>query len=236
MRTRLFAAVALGAISLWCAAAEPTKPPTSFENQERWGAPWLLTEPEYPKAARERGIAGYVDVEARIAGTGELKEVEVKPGSPAAEIFVPTVREAAGFWRLYAPLGDDCLPSSERVVTRVWFELDGAKPRIFISRGKREMKDVRSDLKPTSSNSPRYPRKMIDSGRNAYVFGRAEIDPAGNVVSTSATAFPRELAANLFEFERETRRALEDWKFPAAAEGAAGARFYCVDVVFRMWD
>ena len=223
--------MALAALPRLCAAAEADP---AFENQERWGTPWLLSEPEYPKAARERNITGFVDVQARVAGTGELKEVTVTPGAPEAEVFVVPVRDAARLWRLYAPLGKDCLPSGERVTTRVWFELHEGEPKIFVARGKmRPMPSARA-LKPSTQVQPRYPRRMLESGREAYVFARSEIDPAGKVVSITSTAFPREVAANLFDFETETRRALGAWTFPPAAHGESAPRFYCADVHFHL--
>jgi hypothetical protein len=81
---------------------------------------------------------------------------------------------------------------------------------------------------------PRYPLKMIRDGRDAILFARSEIDPSGNVISVTATAFPRERAELLFEFEKEARRAFGLWVFPPAPEGTTAPRFFCSDIIFRL--
>jgi hypothetical protein len=230
MRGRWLAAIAVALVAP-CEAAQEASP--SFDSAGRWGTAWLLTEPAYPKNALEKGLTGYVDVEARVTGTGELKEIEFKPGAPEAEAFVDALREPAKIWRFYGPIGDDCLPSSERISSRVWFEIDAGKPRIFVSRGEHRM-FYGPHLTPMKRVEPNYPRRMIRDNREAILFARSEIDPSGKVIGVTATAFPRERAELLFEFEKETRRALALWVFPPAPEGATASRFFCSDVFYRL--
>jgi hypothetical protein len=229
MRVRWLAVLA-PALAFRCGAAED---PPAFDNAERWGKPWLLTEPVYPKEALGKGLTGYVDVEGRVAGTGELKEIEFKPGSPEAEVFVGALREDVTVWRFYGPTGSDCLPSGERISNRVWFEIEGGKPKIFVSRGERK-RVTSHELQPVERVEPRYPPGMIRENRGAVLFARSEIDPAGKVIGVTATAFPRERAEYLFEFEKEIRRALKLWRFPPAPEGITAPRFFCSDVIFRL--
>lgn len=227
---RWLAAIALALVAP-CEAAQEATP--SFDNAGRWGTAWLLTEPAYPKDALEKGLTGYVDIEARVAGTGELKEIEFKPGTPEAEVFVGALREAAKVWRFYGPVGDDCLPSGQRITTRVWFEIERGTPRIFVSQAEDRV-FTHPELMPIERVEPRYPRRMIRDVREAILFARSEIDPSGKVIGVTATAFPRERAELLFEFEKEARRALGLWIFPPAPEGATAPRFFCSDVVFRL--
>jgi len=197
------------------------------------GAPWLVGEPRYPKEALAQGIGGYVDVEGSVDWRGFLKDAVLTPDRPASQPFADAVRDALPMWLFYTPLGEDCLPSGERVKMRAWFEVENGKSRFALSPISPVFKGDRQP-RPISTREAIYPHQVSQFRwhEGAVVFARATIDPSGAVVSTTATAYPRGVPQLMMPFEDQVRVALLDFKFAPAPTGS-GHRTYCTDVVFK---
>jgi len=198
------------------------------------GAPWLVGEPRYPKEALAKGVGGYVDIEGSVSYRGELKDVVLTPDRASSQAFADAVRDALPMWLFYTPLGEDCLPTGERIKLRAWFDVEDGKPRFALSpiaplfTGKNQPRPIRT-------RDAIYPHGVTTYRWHdgAVVFARATIDTSGNVVETTATAYPRGLPWLMMPFEDQARIALLDFKFPAAPSGAAAPRYYCTDIVFK---
>lgn len=198
------------------------------------GSPWLVGEPRYPKELLAQGVSGYVDVEGRVDYRGELQDVAIKPDRAESQPFVDAVREALPMWMFHAPLDEQCQPSSARIKVRAWFEVEGGKPR-FALLGVGPQFNGDKQPRPTRTRGATYPH-TVSTYRwhdGAVVFARATIDASGNVVDTTATAYPRGLPWLMMPFEDQARIALLDFKFPPAPEGSRSPRHYCTDVVFK---
>ena len=208
---------------------------TSFEKPERWGTPRILLEPAYPKDALESGKGATIDLDARVGGNGALEDIELHASSAEDDVFIEAIRKVVGFWRYYPPIGDDCLPSADRIKSQVAFEVDGGKPRVFVQRRKGPPPKSTTTLRPLKKVPPVYPRRMIEWNREALVYARAQIDPQGKVVAVRAEAYPRREFLGPHDFEDSVRNAGNLWIFPPANE-VDGPRFYCFEVIFNLRD
>ena len=200
---------------------------------DHMGAPWLVGEPRYPKQELAQGVGGYVDVDAKVDWRGFLEDVKMTPDRPASQPFADAIRDALPMWVFYTPLGEDCMPSGERIRMRAWFEVENGKPKFALSpispvfKGDRNPRPVhtRDALYPHQTSTFRWHDGVV-------VFARATIDDSGNVTETTATAYPRGLPWLMTPFEDQVRIALLDFKF-APASARAGKRYYCTDVVYK---
>jgi TonB family protein len=75
--------------------------------------------PEYPQAAREHGIGGWVDVQFTVQADGTLNEATVVGAQPAG-VFEQSALDAVRHWR-YQPLVKDGAPVAQRARVRVRF-------------------------------------------------------------------------------------------------------------------
>lgn len=179
--------------------------PFHVDDPSRWGQPSRVVEPAYPKDALAAGLTGYVDVEGRIGARESMEEAVFKPDSPQSEPFVATLKEVLPLWKFNAPLANDCLPSDERVTTRVWFELKDGQPRISVSRRATSRRKDPEQHQPIRKVMPAYPRSMQLDG----------------LEGPSA-------------FERESIAALKRWVYPALPEGQDKIRRYCKQIQFNL--
>jgi len=197
------------------------------------GAPWFLGEPRYPKEALAQGLGGYVDVEAGVDWRGYLENVVLTPDRPASQPFADEIRDVLPLWLFYAPLNEDCQPSGERIRMRAWFDVESGKPRFALSPIAPVFKGDRNP-RPLRTREAIYPHQVSPFRwhEGVVVFARASIDASGNVVRTTATAYPRGLPWMMMPFEDQVRLALLEFKFAPAPAGS-GPRTYCTDVVFK---
>jgi TonB family protein len=194
---------------------------------------WLWGEPSYPKAELAQGTPGYVVIDARVRPSGELVDVRTSPDSSGPPAFTNAVNDALPLWRFYPPLDQGCNPTEDRIKIRVWFEVENGKSKISV-QGEGPAWSAANQPQPLSTTKPLYPRKV-----SAYrwtdgviVSAKATIDDKGNVVETTARAYPRGLPWLMMSFEDQTRVAILDFKFPPAPAGSKTPRYYCTDAVF----
>jgi DNA-binding NarL/FixJ family response regulator len=119
------------------------------------------------------------------------------------------------------------MPAPVRVKTRVWFDLDGDKPKISVTRRPSAKEDVSRRTTPTSRKDPEYPRSALREGLQAYVYSRMDVDEAGKVVAVASEAYPREF--NREQFARSNEQAFLRWAFPPGTR-----RTVCMEVVYRV--
>ena len=198
---------------------------------EHVAQPWLLGQPKYPKAELAKGDTGYVSLDAKVNSAGALVDVRLAADSTGPQPFIDAVYDALPMWRFYPPIDSECQPSQERVKVRAWFEVEDGKPRVYV-QGEGPAWQGEAQPKPTHTRQAAAPYK-VSSFRwqdGVIVFAKATIDAQGNVVSTTAKAYPRGLPWLMMPFEDQAKIALLDFKFPPAA--SAQPRHYCTDVVF----
>jgi len=202
---------------------------------DRWGAPARIVQPEYPKAAIEQRITGSVDFEGLVSEEGRLTDIEYRPDSPAAEIFVAALKDVVPHWVFHPAKDKDCMPVARRFVTRVWFELDGETPRIKTTRRMESMRIGGSEpvaWKAEKRVHPSFPRSLQRDREQALVYARVEVAPDGRVTSIRTKVYPQE--RKLEPFARETEKALALWEFTPGPAGYTRSRVGCLDVVFRL--
>lgn len=86
---------------------------------------------------------------------------------------------------------------------------------------------------------PIFPGAMLRDGVRARVYARAEVSPDGTVTGVRVRAFSTrsDLKADaLLPFEVSVTRALKQWKFSPAAEGADRVRVACYTIDFNIFD
>jgi hypothetical protein len=215
------------------AIALPSGAAISIEAPDSLGKVRKIVRPDYPAAALGRGANATIDVEGVVDGTGSLRDVRYRAVAGDAAAFMPALQAVVPYWEFNPPLGDDCLPTSERVQTRVEFEVDAGKPRIFVTPGARG--SARTGAKPTYMLAPAYPRAMEVTGAEAKVYTRATVDGSGRVADVSAKVYPLPTVTvsstvDWAHFTDETSRTLRHWSYPAGTSG----RVVCQVFSFRL--
>lgn len=231
------------AVALSCGAALAQEStggpdrPIHLRDPQLWGTPSRVVEPMYPLEAIARRQTAVVEIDGVVLGSGVLADVTYRPDSPASSAFVAALQEVVPKWQFYTPVGNDCMPATQRVTARVSFEFAGDAPKIFVTRTKPE----RSTPPPKPfvigrELTPDFPRSMALRGWEARVYSRVEIDPAGRVVDISARAYSRytKQPIELAEFEKPVEFALGSWRYAPAPAGTNGSRFACIDVDYKL--
>jgi hypothetical protein len=203
------------------------------DDPSRWGRPKQIVVPDYPKPLLDRRHTGYVDFEGSVNALHAMEAIDYQPDSPASEPFVTALMEVMPHWAFYPNIDPNCQPAPTRVKNRVWFELEGDKPKISVTRVSPVAPVPRSTMKATFRRDPRYPYSMLARGLQAYVYAAMAVDPSGKVTQVTSTAFPRS-DADLSGFVDETRRALSLWEFTPADAGDGRPRTACVEIFFRI--
>jgi len=104
--------------------------------------------------------------------------------------FVPALTSVVGSWKFEPPM-HECLPAKEPTTVEMAFEIDGGKPRLFLTRGAKPqmVSDLTAIYTPVKRVNPGYPRAALSRNWTAVVFSRIEIDRTGKVVDVQAQAF-----------------------------------------------
>jgi TonB family protein len=102
-----------------------------------WSSPRIVVPPTYPKALADKGVTGYVDVEAKLNTHGVVDEVTAMRSVPPAPEFEAAVREVISLWNFYAKISPECAPVESVANTRVWFEIKEGKESISVSNAGR---------------------------------------------------------------------------------------------------
>jgi hypothetical protein len=211
-----------------CPRARETEP-FHVEDPSRWGKPTRVVLPEYPKEALAKRLTGYVDFEGVVSPLRDIEGVEFVADSPASEPFVAALKEVLPHWGFYPSLGKDCMPDPVRVKTRVWFELDGDKPRISVTRRRiHEEERVAKVAVPTRRREPEYPVQAQRDGLMAYVYSRLDVGEDGRVLAVASEAYPRGPDSRE-AFVRSNERAFLRWEFPPGPK-----RTVCMEVFYRL--
>lgn len=192
-----------------------------------------MVVPEYPIALVERRHTGHVDFEGSVGPLHNMESIEYKADSVASEPFVAALREVVPRWAFHPNVDDQCEPAPTRVRIRVWFELEGDKPKISVSRLTPPPTARPSTMKAKFRRDPRYPSEMLRHGRQAYVYAAMHVDPAGHVTRVTTSVFPRE-EHDLSDFAVETERSFRRWEFTPADPGVTRSRTACMEVFFRL--
>jgi len=206
--------------------------PFYVQEGSKWGAIARVADPVYPAVARAQRITGYVDVEGTIDKAGHLTEVTYTPDREQSAVFIEPLKAVLPEWFYSPALGNDCLPSTGRVRSRVWFDLEGDNPRIRTTQRTAGAKANRMAV--TRRITPRFPRGMDLREVEVNVYVRSQVDRYGHVVATRGTAFSNRMASDeLNPFEHECEMALRYWRYTPAAEGDPDTRTSCVEIAFH---
>lgn len=247
---RAFAGILLvcSAFAAQALAQDPAPPATTFaEDPSNWGRLNRVLVPEFPKESLARGVTGSVDIEGTVTGWGTLADVEMRPLTPEASVFVEPLKAAIPHWRFHTPLGNNCGPSHARVVARAIFEIDNGKPKISVEHAKVKIPgDLPIHMKAIRRVQPKYPDRMLPAEIEGVVYTLMVVDSSGSVTDVSTRAFPfykglvlphdhrtyREVA---IAFDGAISDALRKWEFPPATEPGK-SRTSCFPVIFRIRD
>ena len=83
--------------------------------------PIHTTPPRYPRSAQQKGITGYVEIEAQIGRDGRVRSAKVIKSEPP-EIFDDSALRAYKQWR-YCPLAEEAPDYPDPVKVKLSFEL-----------------------------------------------------------------------------------------------------------------
>jgi hypothetical protein len=226
-------------VALHCgvALAQNSDRPIHLRDPQLWGTPSRVVEPMYPQEAIARRQTAVVEVDGIVLGSGALADVAYRPDPGASPAFVAALQAVVPQWLFFTPVGNDCMPATQRITTRVSFEFVGDAPKIYVTRAKPE----RSTPPPKPfvvghELTPNFPRSMALRGWEARVYSRVEIDSAGRVVDINAKAYSRHTKQpiELAEFEKPVEFALGSWRYAPAPAGSGGSRFACIDVDYKL--
>lgn len=203
-------------------------------HSELWGRPARIVAPQFPPAALAAGHSGYVELKLRIGPLGEARDVTYEPDSPESASFVDAVKAVLPYWSFYVPQADDCMPSTDQVVMRVWFEVESGKPHISVEPKTIFPRPDEGKMKVLERVDPYFPKKMIVEGRHANAYARVEVDRHGNVTDVYVRTYPEKLADTV---GKSVVSSLKQWKFSPLADGEPSrTRTSCQWVLFRLRD
>lgn len=226
-------ALAAAALVLTAGAAIASEPEVfHVEDPARWGTPSVVVEPAYPKDAIARRLAGYVDVAGRVTAVGTIEDVELTPESAEHAVLADAVKAVLPDWRFYPHTGNDCQPTTEKARLRVWFSLEGDKPKVAFTRAALPQRKERR-IQPVYRRHPDYPAAMQRAGYQSNVFARVEVARDGSVAAVTARAYPEDPGVDLTAFVRESERALRRWKFEPTPEGSRPP-VVCYEIAYRL--
>jgi protein TonB len=95
----------------------------NLSGSDRPPIPQVRMEPQYPDAAKDRGIEGWITFRFTVAADGSVKDLEIVDAEPKRIWDSATVRAVAG-WK-YQPAIHDGKPVEQRGVTVTYrFELE----------------------------------------------------------------------------------------------------------------
>jgi hypothetical protein len=222
-------------VSLGAVAAEEPPQVYHVEDTTRFGRPKRIVTPDYPADALARHITGYVDMRGHISPLMAFTDIEYSPGTPEAAIFVDALKQVIAHWEFHPVFQHDCFPTDDPVSLRVNFEIDGDKPRIFVTIGSSNTPKGPS-MSIVNGPRPEYPRAAVRAGLQAYVYGRLEVAPDGSVTRVISQVYPRRAPLDNLVFEREVEGTFVKWRFNALPEGETRKRVACEQVFFRLVD
>lgn len=235
--------LALGLTTLAAAfAMADDVPPVNLNDQQVQGRLVRIVQPEYPAEALARGQTGVVVLEGRLDPEGFAEDLKYLPDKPESAIFVDALKKVAADWMFVVSTDSDCQPTAAPMRTEVSFEIDGGKPRIFVTHApapktSTALKIVTSTThyRPTRRIQPEYPRAMVNSGIAANTYSKLTVDRDGNVIDVKAVSYsPRRRAMELIPFDRSVQRAMIEWKFPPVPPEAKAPWIGCYQVNFRL--
>jgi TonB-like protein len=243
-----FAGLLAGAALPVAMAQSPPDAPSHVDDPQKWGTVARVLAPEYPKEALDRGVIGSVDVEGVVTGWGTLQDVEYRPLSGPAAVFVEPLQSVMRHWRFHPTLGNDCMPRNVRVSTRVIFEIEQSKPKISVEyvRGN-AAGGVPRYGGPAFRARPAYPDVLIAKEVEARTYNMQIVDRVGDVVGVESKVFPlyRDRAVTAEDpqyreivslFERANYRALTHRRYEAQPEGALKPRRICAQLDYTLRD
>jgi TonB family protein len=243
-----FVGLMAGAVLPVVMAQSPADAPSHIDDPGKWGKVARVLPPEYPPGALAGGVTGSVDVEGVVTGWGTLQDVEYRPRSDPAAVFVEPLKSVMRHWRFHPTLGNDCMPRNVRVTTRVIFEIEEGKPKISVERVRGNAAGgVPQYPGPAFRPHPTYPAVMLRAEVEARTYNLQIVNPAGDVVGVESKVFPlhgdravtaedpqyREIVSH---FEQANYRALTRRRYEAQPEGNLKPRRICGQVDYKLRD
>ncbi len=143
----------------------------------------LFVSPDYPSELKDQKLEGYVDLKFGIRKDGTVKNPKVTSTQLPAPFSAATL-DVTRFWIFhYFPYGANCQQIEEGEEywrLRVWFELDGDRPRISISQPSTDGAPGKPKLLTRASVT--WPSRAISSGvRYGCVRAKFGITESGTV-------------------------------------------------------
>lgn len=165
---------------------------------------------------------------------GSVAAVSYSPGASEATVFVQPLSDVMRYWLFSPPLGDDCVPRQERIVTRVMFEIAEGKPRVSASRARTsdEMQPRPDHMSLVHQPRPVFPRPMARGDNTAEVYAKLTIEPDGSVSNVAIKVFTN--ADSEYSFADATRTAVRRWRF--RSHDTPRPRYSCVQLSYRLVD
>ena len=229
-------------------AQSPADAPSHIDDPQKWGTVARVLPPEYPKGALDGGVTGSVDVEGVVTGWGTLQDVEYRPRSGPAAVFIEPLKLVMPHWRFHPTLGNDCMPRNVRVATRVIFEIEEGKPKISVEHVRGSAAGgVPRYPGPAFRPHPAYPAVLLRAEVEARTYNLQIVNPDGDVVGVESKVFPlyrdsavtdedpqyREIVSH---FERANYRALTRRRYEPQPDGNLKPRKICAQLDYKLSD
>lgn len=190
--------------------------------------PLIVVEPSYPAEQLAAGIGAAFDVLLTVDRQMRVTNVEVVGDSPNAA-FLEAFKRATPLW-LVPPGMTKCTEAVPKVMMRIWFEVDGGKPKFSFGIPSKSTHRLPADplYKPVEKDFPiDYPREAVKAKiTRGFVLATMQIRKDGTVERVSA------IGATHDSFAVETKSALQHWRFPPDVRENAELRCGSVRVEF----
>lgn len=199
------------------------------DDPKDWAKPRYVVPPDYPQGLLQKKIGGFVDVEVRISGHGEVTSARLVKQEPDGAGFWEATNEVIKKWLFYSKLSSACVPEGTTANVRLWFEPRDDKGVISVSGDVTATKE--SFAKPLQrkwinqkevARSIRYPLLARSEGIEATLHVVAKVDAAGSVQTTEISHFfSGRLATNKMRstFEKAVIENVQKAKFEPLENG-----------------
>ena len=137
--------------------------------------PIAVVPPDFPKAALAAGQGAKIDLSGTILANGAFVRPKFASDVPQEAAFRKEIEDVIKFW-IFFPSVDEvtCIASDVEKHVRVWFEIEGGKPKVSVS-------------------SPVVEPKTAPQPNDAYFEKRAPDFPRGRAVYPRSAALDRSI-------------------------------------------
>lgn len=219
----------------------------------------LVVVPDYPPVALASRTQGEIEFEFGIDSDGRATGITIVNSRPSG-IFDSALMSVLGSWLFLPNFETPCNIGPEvRARQRVWFELDGERPKISISKIQDLPIDPRPSTSPTNDQylvatfgelpqlarismhdkerlinknyvQPYYPESLLKFGKEGYFVINVHVNTDGTVREVRVPfGFPRG------RFEDSINFAAKQWQFETTDGRRPGQEFIaCTEVIFKI--